>query len=93
MSHMVASSQEQLAEDEQRAQIVYDTRIRPILRPEDDGKYVAIAVESGDYEIDANDFLAGDRLRSRQPEARIWMMRAGRSAAYRFAGTIDLGDR
>ena len=42
-----------------------------------DGKFVAIDVETGDYEMDEDDYAAVTRLRSRKPEADIWLMRAG----------------
>jgi len=73
-----------LAEDERRAEEVYDRLIRPVLRPEDEGKYVAVAVESGDFEIDADDYAATGRLLARRPGARLWLMRTGPSAAYRL---------
>ena len=73
-----------LAEDERRAEEVYDRCIRPVPRPEDEGKYVAVAVESGDFEIDADDYAATGRLLARHPGARLWLMRTGPSAAYRL---------
>src|SRR5438105_3277073 len=37
---------------------IFDQRVRPSLRPDDNGKFVAIDVDSGDYEIDADDYAA-----------------------------------
>jgi hypothetical protein len=45
---------------------------------------VAIDVSSEDFEIDSNDFVATERLRNRHPNARMWLARIGRKAAYRF---------
>ena len=78
-----------LAEDERLAEEIYDRLIRPALRPEDDGKYVAVAVESGDFEINANDYAATGRLLARRPGARLWLMRTGPSAAYRLRGLAE----
>ncbi|HWY88843.1 MAG TPA: hypothetical protein VNX28_19175 [Gemmataceae bacterium] len=36
---------------------IFDRQVRSALRPEDDGKFVAIDVETGDYEIDEDDYL------------------------------------
>lgn len=72
-----------LAEEERRAEEVYDRVVRPALRPEDDGKYVAVAFEAGDFEIDADDYAATGRLLARRPGARLWLMRVGPEAAYR----------
>jgi len=63
---------------------IFDRQIRPALRPEDNGKFVAIDVGSGDYEIDDDDYTAIARLESRKPTADIWLMRAGYRAAYRI---------
>ena len=63
---------------------IFDRQVRPALRPEDDGKFVAIDVETGDHEIDEDDYTAVARLRSRKPAADIWLMRAGYPAAYRI---------
>jgi hypothetical protein len=90
MGQFTASTQDQLAEDERKALFFYDRDIHPGLRPEDDNKFVAIACTTGDYEIDKSDFRAVDRLTKRRPEERIWMMRAGRRAAYKFAGASDI---
>ena len=78
-----------LAADERLAEEIYDRLIRPALRPEDDGKYVAVAVESGDFEIDANDYAATGRMLARRPGARLWLMRTGPSAAYRLRGLAE----
>ena len=48
------------------------------------GKFVAIDVGSGDYEIDEDDYAAVARLRSRKPAADVWLMRAGYPTTYRM---------
>jgi hypothetical protein len=63
---------------------ILDRRVRPMLRPEDDGKFVAIDIGTGDFELDGDDFTAVARLRSRRPEAEIWLGRVGEPAAYRM---------
>jgi hypothetical protein len=63
---------------------IFDRQVRPMLRPEDDGKFVAIDVETGDYEIDDDDYAAVTRLRSRKPAADVWLMRAGCPTTYRM---------
>jgi hypothetical protein len=62
----------------------FDRRVRPALRAEDDGKFVAIDVETGDYEIDEDDYAAVSRLRARSPAADVWLGRVGQPAAYRI---------
>ena len=62
----------------------FDRHVRPTLRPEDDGKFVAIDIGSGDYELDEDDYAAVARLRSRRPSAEVWLGRVGQPAAYRM---------
>jgi hypothetical protein len=63
---------------------IFDQQVQPALQPADHGKFVAIDVESGEYEIDEDDYTAVARLRSRVPTADVWLMRAGYRAAYRI---------
>lgn len=63
---------------------MFDRRVRPALRPEDDGKFIAVDVATGDFELDHDDYSAVTRLRSRCPSAEIWLGRVGQPAAYRM---------
>lgn len=75
-----------LAEEQRRAEEVYDRVIRPALRPEDDGKFVVVAFEADDFEVDADDYTAIRRMKARRPGARLWLMRTGPQAACRIRG-------
>jgi hypothetical protein len=55
------------------------------------GKFVAVDIHSGDYEIDADDYQATGRLMARLPAARIWLLRAGQPTTYRMA-RAEAGD-
>ena len=63
---------------------IFDSRIRPSLGPADDGKFVAIDVRTGDYEIDEDDYDAVSRLRARNPQADAWLARAGYPTTYQM---------
>ena len=63
---------------------IYDQRIRPTLRPEDHGKFVAIDVDTGEYEMDEDDYKAVMGLRARMPAADSWLMRVGYAATCRI---------
>ena len=67
---------------------VFERQVRPRLRPEDDGKFVAVDVDTGEYEADANDYAANMRLLARRPAARVWLTWAGQGAAYKLGGAI-----
>ena len=62
----------------------FDRHVRPTLRPEDDGKFVAIDVDTGEHEIDADDYAAVMRLRARRPSAEIWLACVGQPTAYKL---------
>lgn len=61
---------------------IFDLHIQPTLKPEDHGKFVAIDVETGDFEIDVDDYTAVARLRARNPSADMWLMCAGYPTAF-----------
>ena len=63
---------------------IFDRLVQPTLRPEDNGKFVAIDVVTGDYVIDEDDYAAVSQLRTRKPESDIWLMRAGYPTTYRI---------
>ncbi len=75
----------------QRGKEIYERDVRPALRPEDEDRFVAIDIESGDYEIDRDDFAATERLLIRHPDAQIWLARVGQRAAYRIGGRLTPG--
>ena len=67
-----------------RGQEIYDRVVKSQLHAEDLDKFVAIDIESGDYEIDRDDFTAMERLLARRSDTQIWLMRAGQPTAYRI---------
>ena len=69
-----------------RGDEIYERDIRPIIEKGNEGKYVAIDIESGDYEMDADEIAASDRLLARKPDAQIWLIQIGAPTARRFGG-------
>ena len=69
-----------------RGDAIYESEVRPQLKPEDEGKFAAIDIESGSYEIDADELKAGNRLRARIPKAQIRMVRVGHRSVHRIGG-------
>jgi hypothetical protein len=55
---------------------------------ENKGKVVAIDVESGDFEVADEGFVAGERLRERHPDASMLCLRIGYNAVYSFGGVL-----
>ncbi len=69
-----------------RGDAIYEKDVRPHLTAEDEGKFIAIDIETGAYEIAVNELAASDRLRDRVPEAQIWLVQAGSRHVHRFGG-------
>lgn len=67
-----------------RGEEIFERDIRPHLQPGHEEEFVLIDIETGAYEVDANELEASDRLRARYPDAQVWMRRAGSRVAYRF---------
>jgi hypothetical protein len=85
---MMASAKRRYSKEEfaRRGDAIYENDVRPRLKTDDDGKFVAIDIESGTYEIAEDEREAGDRLRARVPEAQIWIVRVGSRYVHRFGG-------
>jgi hypothetical protein len=67
-----------------RGDAIYEQKIKPLLKPEDHGKFVAIDIETGDYEIAVDELEALDNLSARIPDAQTWMVRVGSRYVHRL---------
>lgn len=68
---------------------IYERDIRPLVEADNKGKYIAIDIETGAWEMDPSEIAAGDRLRTRIPDAQTWMMRVGYGYIRRFGAGRD----
>jgi len=69
-----------------RGDAIYEKDILPKLTAKDVGKFLAIDIETGEYEIASDEMKAGAKLRRRLPEAQIWMVRIGYASTRSFGG-------
>jgi len=76
-------SKEELAS---RGDAAFASAVRPRLQPDDEGRFVAIDIDTNAFEIDDDELRACDRLRARFPEAQIWLVRVGSRYVHRFGG-------
>jgi hypothetical protein len=74
-------SKEELA---RRGQELYESGIQQQVEADNNGKIVAINIETGEFEVDKTVMAATDRLFERQPDAQPWTIRIGHSAVYHF---------
>jgi hypothetical protein len=63
---------------------MFERDIRAHIAPGNEDRFVLIDVDSGAYEIDADERAASDRLLARRPAAQVWMRRVGSPYARRF---------
>lgn len=69
-----------------RGDDIYQKEVLPKLTAKEVGKFLAIDIDTGEYEIAADEMKAGDKLLSRLPQAQIWMVRIGYAAPLSFGG-------
>ena len=63
---------------------IYRERIKHLVEPQENGKFIAIDILSGDYEVDEEDLDASDRLKARRPTSVRFLAKVGCKAAYRI---------
>ncbi len=69
---------------------IYRQRLQRIVEPEYDGSFLVIDIETGTYEIDADDVQAAKRLLASHPDAVIYGLRNGSPTAYRIGGRFSV---
>ncbi len=69
-----------------RGDEIFESQVRSQVEEGNHGKIVAIDIETGDFEVDASEIAACDRLEARHPDAQIWMVRIGSRYVRRFGG-------
>lgn len=68
----------------QRGTEIYEQQIKAQVEDGNRGKFLVINIETGEYEIDADDVLAAKRAKFRFPDAPLFTLRVGRATAYRI---------
>ena len=63
---------------------IYESQLRPALEKGNEGKFVAIDIETEAYEIDTDEIAASDRLLASHPDAQTWLRRVGSRYVRRF---------
>jgi hypothetical protein len=78
----------QLSPDEivRRGEELYRRQLQPAVEAGNDGKYLIINVETGEYVIDMDDVAASRKAKDLFTDAPLFTMRIGRAAAYRLGG-------
>src|SRR6202043_3395522 len=85
---IMGSSRRRYSKEEfaRRGDALVGSKVRPSLTTADEDKFVAIDIETGEYELDKNEMKAADRLRKRVPDPQIWLVHVTLGHLHRFGG-------
>lgn len=75
-------------EHARRGTELYERVVRPVVESGNNGKIVAIDVDSGGFEVADDTLTAADRLLQRFPDAQIWVVRIGHAGVHRFGPRV-----
>lgn len=67
-----------------RGNEIYERQVRPQVENGNEGKVVAIDIETGTFEVAEDTLTASDRLLARCPDAQTWFVRIGHRTLHRF---------
>lgn len=67
---------------------MYHQNIRSKVMPQEKGKFLVMDIESGDYEVNADDLQAEKTLRARHPDGVLYGIRIGYTSAYSLSGRM-----
>lgn len=76
-----------------KGEAIYEQEIRQKVESHSKGKYLVLDIETGEYEIDQDDLVATKRALAKRPDAVLYGLRIGYSAAYRLGGLTKVQDR
>ena len=72
----MASTKRRYSKEEfaRRGDALVESKVRPNLTAADEDKFVAVAIETGESELDRNEMKAADRPSKRVPDPQIWLV-------------------
>jgi len=79
--HQPRYSKEEFA---RRGNEIYESSIRQQVEQGNQGRLVAIDIETGAFELADTSMMAVDRLYEREPDAQPWVIRIGHKSVFRF---------
>ena len=68
---------------------MYEQNVRPQVEAGNQGKIVALDIETGAFEVAEDTITASERLLAHHPDAQIWCVRIGSRAVHRFSSRIS----
>ncbi len=77
----------------QRGQSLYDAGIRQQVEPDNRGRYIAIDIETGEYQIGADYDALARQVLHQKPRAALCILRIGYPAVGRIGGRLRPTER
>ena len=71
-------------EHARRGTEIYEEEVRSKVEAGNQGRIVAIDIDTGDFEVADQTLLAAEGLLARRPDAQIWFVRIGHRGVHRF---------
>jgi hypothetical protein len=71
---------------ESRGEAIYEQTVRKEVEEGNKGNFVVIDIETGNYEVDADDLRATKRALAKSPNAVLYGLRIGYPTAYTLGG-------
>lgn len=71
-----------------RGREIYERKIRAKVEPEHEGEFLAVDITDGSYEVGESDVEVSEAALRKNPEAVLYLMRIGRTAAYRIGAGL-----
>ena len=84
MSHRQYNSEEIV----ERGEALYTQRIRAQVEPDNVGKFLALDIGTGAYEMDEDELAAVQRVKANNPNAVLYILRIGYATAYRLGSQV-----
>jgi hypothetical protein len=78
---------------ESRGEAIYEHSVRKEVEEGNQGSFVVIDIETGEYEVDADDLNATKRALAKRPNAVLYGLRIGYPTAYMLGGHFALEGR
>jgi hypothetical protein len=73
-----------------RGRRLYEERVRPQIAPRDEGKFLAINIETEDWAIGEDTMSLTMRLHAQDPGAAVYTMRIGYPTTGRIGGRVPV---
>jgi hypothetical protein len=73
-----------------RGNEMYERQVRSQVEKGNEGKIVAVDIDTGAFEVGQDTLTACERLLASHPDAQIWCVRIGHPAVYKFGPRITV---